>query len=94
MAELVAPGYVHHTPFGDWTFAQFRSGMEWVDATFAGRSYRVEHVLVEGDRAAAAIAWSATRTSDGSRVDGRGAYHCRLVDGLIAEDWDVFVPTA
>ena len=92
MAEQLAPGYVHHTPFGDFDFAGFRHGMAWVETQFAGRSYRVEQITVEDDLAAAYLSWSATRVSDGSAVDGRGAYFCRFADGLIAEDWDVFAP--
>jgi len=43
---------------------------------------------------AAFIVWSATRRSDQSPVAGRGAYHCRLDSGLVAEDWDVFFPSS
>ena len=38
MAGLLTASYVHHTPWGDWDFAQFRGGMEYVDSLFAGRS--------------------------------------------------------
>jgi hypothetical protein len=48
--------------------------------------------VVEGDLVAALFAWSGTRTGDGSRVDGRGAYHFRVDGGRIREDWDVFLP--
>ncbi len=94
MEEHVAPGYVHHTPFGDWDFAQFRKGLEWVDSRIGDRSYRVEHSVVEGGMAAAFIVWRGTSRADGSPVEGRGAYHCRIGDdGLIQEDWDVFFPS-
>jgi ribosomal protein S18 acetylase RimI-like enzyme len=92
MEALLAPGYVHHTAFGDWTFAEFRHGMAWIESQFGGRAYTIEHVLAEGDLIAAYLSWTATRRSDGSAVDGRGAYHCRIAGGLIAEDWDVFAP--
>jgi hypothetical protein len=92
MRALVADGYVHHTPFGDWTFEQFARGVEWVESQIAGRTYRLEHVLVEGDLAAAYFSWSGTRVADGSAVDGRGAYHCRIEDERICADWDVFFP--
>jgi hypothetical protein len=32
------------------------------------------------------------RRVDGTAVDGRGAYHCRVADGRIVEGWDVFFP--
>ena len=92
MRAMVAPDYVHHSVVGDWTFDQFAAGLAWVDSVFSGRHYVVEHVLVDGELVAAYLRWSATRRSDGSAVDGRGAYHARLVDGAVREDWDVFHP--
>jgi len=94
LQEFVAPDYVHHTPFGDLDFEQFRSGLAYVESVFTNRAYRAEHVLVEGDLAAAYVSWTATRVADGSAVEGRGAYHCRIAEGLVAEDWDVFFPTS
>ncbi|MEP7022844.1 MAG: nuclear transport factor 2 family protein [Actinomycetota bacterium] len=94
MAELLTPGYVHHTPWGDWDYAQFLTGMEHVDSLFTGRTYRVMHLVDDGQLVAAFVKWSATRQSDGSTVDGRGAYHCRLEGDLVAEDWDAFFPSA
>ncbi|HTY71084.1 MAG TPA: nuclear transport factor 2 family protein [Actinomycetes bacterium] len=90
--EHVTSDYVHHTAMGDWSFDQWQAGMAWVDSVFADRAYTVQHVLVDGDRVAAYVRWVATRRSDGSRVEGAGAYHCRLEGGLVAEDWDVFAP--
>jgi SnoaL-like domain len=87
-------GYVHHTPWGDWSFAEFRAGMEYVDSVFAGRRYQVLHMISEGSFVAAYVRWTATRRADGSAVDGRGAYHCRLTGGLVAEDWDAFFPSS
>jgi predicted ester cyclase len=92
MAALVAPGYVHHSAFGDVPFAGFRQGIGWVDGVFGDRSYRAEHVVAEGDLVAVYLTWAATRRADGSRVTGRGAYHLRVANGRVAEDWDVFFP--
>lgn len=95
MEEHLAAGYVHHTAgFGDWDFAGFKQGLEWVDGRFGDRTYAVEHVVVEGDLAAAYLRWSATRRADGTAVTGNGAYHCRIADGRIREDWDLFYPMA
>jgi SnoaL-like domain len=93
MADMLAPGYVHHTPWGDWDFTGFRAGMDYVDSLFADRRYRVVHIVDDGRLVAAFLAWSAVRRADQSLADGRGAYHCRLVGGLVTEDWDVFFPT-
>ena len=92
MAGLVTPDYVHHGATGDWSFAQFAEGLAWVAAQLDRRAHRVEHVVVDGDLAAAYLSWTALRAADGSAVSGRGAYHCRLRDGAICEDWDVFHP--
>lgn len=92
MAELVTPDYVHHTIGGDWDLRQFLAGLTWVSARLEERSYRIDHLVVEGDMAAAYLTWSAVRAEDGARIEGRGAYHCRFRDGRVAEDWDVFHP--
>ena len=94
MAGLLAADYVHHTPWGDWNFAEFRAGLEYVDSIFAGRRYQVMHLIMQGSLVAAYLRWTATRRADGSAVDGRGAYHCRLAGGLVAEDWDAFFPAS
>ena len=92
MRALVSRDYVHHTPMGDWTFEQFAAGLRWVDSLIAGRTYRVEHLLAEDGMFAALLSWHGTRREDESVIDGRGAYHCRIADGVVAEDWDVFFP--
>ena len=92
LRALVTDDYVHHTPMGDWSFDQFCAGVEWIDGRIGERRYRAEQVLADGELAAAYISWSGVRRVDGSAVDGRGAYHCRLRDGRVCEDWDVFHP--
>ncbi len=92
MRGFIADGYVHHTPFGDTDFDGFVRGLDWIDEQFDDRTYRVEHVLVDGDLAAAYLRWTAIRAADGVDVEGSGAYHCRLTGDRIAEDWDVFFP--
>ena len=70
MAGMLAPGYVHHTPWGDWDFTQFRAGLDYVDSVFRERRYRVVHVVDDGRLVAAFLAWSAVRRADQSPVDG------------------------
>jgi hypothetical protein len=94
MAGMVTAGYVHHTPWGEWDFAGFRAGMDYVDSVFARRRYQIVHLVDDGSLVAAFVAWSGIRRADESVVDGRGAYHCRLDGGLVAEDWDAFFPSA
>jgi hypothetical protein len=71
MADLLTPGYVHHTLWGDWSFAQFRAGMDYVDSLFSGRRYQVVHLIDDGRLVAAFLSWSAVRRADQSLVDGR-----------------------
>jgi ketosteroid isomerase-like protein len=92
LAELVTPDYVHHTVAGDWDLDQFVAGLAWVATRLDHRVYRVQHVVVAGDMAAAYVVWTARRSSDGEEIVGRGAYHCRFRDGAVCEDWDVFHP--
>jgi hypothetical protein len=94
MAALVAPGYVHHTPFGDGGFGDFGAGLSYVDGLFADRRYSMVHLVDDGELVAAYLTWTATRVSDGSAVNGSGAYHCRIVGGLVTEDWDAFFPSS
>jgi predicted SnoaL-like aldol condensation-catalyzing enzyme len=94
MATLVAPDYVHHTPFGDGDLDDFRAGLRYVDGLFSDRDYRLVHTVDDGHLVAAFLTWTATRVRDGSPVSGSGAYHCRLVDGLVVEDWDAFFPSS
>jgi predicted SnoaL-like aldol condensation-catalyzing enzyme len=92
MRGLVTDDYVHHTPMGEWSFDQFCAGVAWIDGRIGERRYLAQQVLADGDLVAAYITWTGIRSEDGSPVDGRGAYHCRLRDGLVCEDWDVFNP--
>jgi predicted SnoaL-like aldol condensation-catalyzing enzyme len=92
MAGLVTPGYMHHTPWGDQDFAGFRAGLDYVGTVFTSRRYKVVHLVDDGALVAALLTWTGVRQSDQSAVTGRGAYHCRLDGGRIAEDWDVFFP--
>ena len=92
MSGLVSPDYVHRSVAGDGPFEDFVAGMHWVGTVFTDRVYRVLDVVVDGDRAAARLEWSAVRVADRSRVTGRGAYHCTVREGLVVEDWDLFFP--
>ena len=91
LPDLLAADYVHHTPRGDVGVEGLLTGLAWVAQRLVSPRYVVEHVVVDGDLAAAYLVWSAG-LPDGGSVEGRGAYHCRFRDGLVLEDWDVFHP--
>ena len=98
LAELVAPGYVHHAMSGaNLDLAGFQQGFRAVLDAFPDVVYTVEHTIVGSDLAAAYLSAVATHGGDylgipatGTRITLRGVYHCRIADGLIIEDWDVF----
>lgn len=92
MRTFLTAGYVHHSVLGDTDADGFAAGLAWLDGRIGERAYRVEHVVVSGELAAALLSWSGVRSDDGSAVTGSGAYHCRFEGGLISEDWDVFFP--
>ena len=93
MRSLVTPDYLHHTAMGrEWSFDQFSEGVAWIDERISDRSYLIAHLLLAGDMAAAYISWHGARREDSSAVHGCGAYHCRIHEGRVAEDWDVFFP--
>ena len=98
LRDLADPGYVHHAMNGaDLDLEGFLAGFRAVLGAFPDVAYRVEHVLTDGDLAAAFLVATATHGGSylgieptGRRVEIRGAYHCRVRDGRIVEDWDVF----
>jgi hypothetical protein len=58
------------------------------------RPPRRAQLALECDTVAACISWSGTRQADGSPVEGRGTYHCRVTGEGVQEDWDVFFQPA
>jgi predicted ester cyclase len=98
MPELAAPGYVHHALTGrDLDLGEFQAGFADVVRAFPDITYRIDHLVADEDRAAVFLVATGTHGGDyfliaptGKKVTFRGAYHCRVTDGLIAEDWDVF----
>ncbi len=65
---------------------QYRERLPGFLASLPGLRYEVEHVLTDGDKAAAA--YRLTATSDGHPVDIRGVMMIELRDGLIASRTD------
>ena len=98
LATLAAPDYVHHTMSGqDVDFSGFVDGLERIFTSFPDMRYEVLHSFSEGSYAAVAVVGRATHTGDflgirptGQPVTFRGITHCRFVEGMLQEDWDVF----
>jgi steroid delta-isomerase-like uncharacterized protein len=94
---LLAPGYVHHAAHTDLDLEGFRCGAAYLSAAFANFEYTLVHVLAEGDLVAAYLRVSATHHGEFMGVPATGraleavvAYHARINDGRIVEDWDVW----
>ena len=95
LAALVAPGYVHHAAIGDYDFEGFRRGLgSFIDACPDVR-HTITHLLAEGELVAAHARMTGTHTAPfgslaatGKTLTLTGAYHCRVVDGKLVEDWD------
>jgi len=95
LAALVAPGYVHHAAIGDYDFEGFRRGLgSFIDACPDVR-HVITHLLAEGELVAAHARMTGTHTAPfgaiaatGKTLTLTGAYHCRVVDGRLVEDWD------
>jgi predicted ester cyclase len=98
LPELVAPGYVHHAMTGrDVGIDGFVEGLGDVVRAFPDISYDIDHVVAAADLAAVYLVATGTHEGDyfliaptGRRLTFRGTYHCRVADGRIVEDWDVF----
>ena len=95
LSKLVAPIYVHHAAIGDYNFEGFRGGLgSFIDACPDVR-HVITHLIAEGDYVAAHVKMTGTHTgpfgavaATGKVLTLTGAYHCRIVDGKVVEDWD------
>ena len=97
LRTLVADDYVHHGANGDLTFDEFAAQLGYLAAAFSRPSVTIVHVLAEADLVAAFIMYEAVHTGDfagvpatGRKVSTVGAYHCRIADGRVQEDWDAW----
>ncbi len=98
LKELVDVDYVHHAMTGqELDLAGFVTGLQHVFASFPDINYEILHVLSQGELAAFAVVGRGTHLGNylgvpptGNGVIFRGSYHCRVRNGKILEDWDVF----
>ncbi|HUZ55909.1 MAG TPA: hypothetical protein VMU94_25700 [Streptosporangiaceae bacterium] len=61
---------------------------------FAGRRYKVRHVISEGDLVAAYLRWTANPAGRRARGGWPRRLPGRLAGGLVTEDRDAFVPAS
>ena len=93
---LVTPDYVHHSNGNSAPLARFKAGGAAVHGGLAGYKLTILDVVSTGDRVS--IRWTATGVHQGSMfgekptgktVTAYGMHIHRLVNGMIAEDWEV-----
>lgn len=98
LETLVAPNYIHHTGSGDHVdFAAFQKGFGAILHSFPDMHYTVQHWLAQEDLVAVYLTGKATLQAPffgvnpaGQHCTFNGVYHCRIQDGKIVEDWDIF----
>jgi predicted ester cyclase len=97
LAAHIAPGYVHHAPLGELNWDQFRAGLAALRGLSPVLSYRVTHIIAEGDLYAVHVRSTISHSGaagdiapTGKVVECAGAYHCRMAGDKIVEDWDVW----
>ena len=98
LADYVAPGYIHHLSSGaDRDLDAFHAGFGAVVRAFPDISYSAVHLVSARDLVAAFLIGTGHHNGPffgvpptGDLTTFRGAYHCRVEAGQIAEDWDVF----
>ena len=97
LAVLIAPGYVHHAPFGDLDFDGYRQAASTLIDAFPDAHFTLTHIIAEGDLVGAYVKNTATHLGQfgpvaptGKVLTSTGSYFCRLADGKIVEDWDAW----
>ncbi len=98
--ELHTPDYQHHDPDapdpGGGAEGYIRRNAVFLEA-FPDRRLTIEDQIAEGDKVASRITMRATHTGDlpgipatGRTVNIESMHFCRISDGRIAEEWELF----
>jgi steroid delta-isomerase-like uncharacterized protein len=97
LRELLAEGFVHHTPSGNLDIEGFLHGLDAVNTALAEIEYRVVHAVADGATAAVYVTVEATHAGEffgipatGKCVSTAGACFLRVAGERIAEDWDAW----
>ena len=95
LAAYIAPGYVHHAAIGDYDFEGFQRGLGAFIEACPDVRHVITHLIAEGELVAAHVKMTGTQTGPfgaiaptGKVLNLTGAYHCRIADGKLVEDWD------
>ena len=96
LGALLTPDYVHHSNADPLTAAEFRGGAEWIIGRIPDFRVEVLDLVAKDDRVAVRFVGRGTHeasmfgeTPSSNAVAWYGMTLFRLVDGRIAEDWEV-----
>ena len=97
LRALLADGYVHHTPGGDFDSEMLVASLRAIGGALSEPQWRIVHALADGPLVAVYVTVEATHSGvlfgnlpTGRRVSTAGACFMRFEDGRLAEDWDAW----
>jgi predicted ester cyclase len=97
LRALLADGYVHHTPSGDFDTEFLVGSLQAIRAALSEPDWRVVHAVADGPVVAVYVTVEATHAGalfgiepTGRRVSTAGACFMRFENGRLAEDWDAW----
>ena len=97
LRALLAEGYVHHTPSGDFDTEFLVGSLRAIGAALADSEWQVVHAVADGLLVAVYVTVEATHVAElfgipatGRRVSTTGACFMRFEGGRLAEDWDAW----
>ncbi len=98
MDELLAPEYVWHEPSaGDSDLQAYKRVQPSLRAAFPDGQWTIEDMIAEGDRVAWRYTFCATHLGEfmgmpatGRRLRLTGIVISRIVNGRIAEEWEIY----
>lgn len=93
-AGFVTPDYVHHVFNGTTGIDGWLEGAGGLVRAFSAFYYELRTVVAENAEVAVHFTLRATAAGGpvaGKVIEATGAYFCRLSEGKIAEDWEVWM---
>lgn len=99
LARLVTTDYAHHAANGaTLNWEQFKQSISFMLGAFPDVRFTIKHLLAEDDWVAAYLTFEATHQGafadiapTNKQIVMNLVYHCRIANGKIAEDWDIFL---
>ncbi|MEO8539975.1 MAG: ester cyclase [bacterium] len=96
--DFVTSGYVHHVFNGVTDIEGWLAGAGGLTAAFSEIKYEIRSVLADGEQVSVHFTQTAKQTgalgpqpATGKLLRTTGAFFCRMEEGKIAEDWEVWM---